>query len=154
MRSLCLNSDRTIDARGRFRWVIRAVFGFALFWLWHPAAGEAANEIGNVNNVRLTAYGTAPTEPRAAIRAGDQVVRKEVVETDTGAALHIRFVDDTDFHLGSFSRATLDNFLYDPQSHGGQMALLLKDGIFRLKTGQMKASGISVVTPVAIITPS
>ena len=34
----------------------------------------------------------------------------------------------------------------------GQMALLLKEGIFRLKTGQMKASGMRVVTPVAIIT--
>ena len=93
-----------------------------------------------MNNVRLTAYGTAPAEARAEIRAGEQVVRKEVVETDTGAALHIRFIDDTDFHLGSFSRATLDDFLYDPQSHGGQMALLLKEGIFRLMPSRTSPS--------------
>ena len=151
MRFCRSSSDLTLDVRADFRWAIRAAFGIAL--LWHPALAGASDEIGNVNNVMNVAYGTVPTRSRAELRAGEQVFSNQVLETTTGAALHIKFLDDSDFHLGSDSRATLDRFLYDPQSQGGQMSLLLKEGIFRFKTGQMKASGIQVVTAVAIITP-
>ncbi len=144
------DGDHTVDVRGRCRWVIRAAFGIAL--LWHPAVAAAPSEIGNAYVVRYVAYGTQPEQPRAELRVGEPVVNNEIIETTTNAALHIRFIDDTDFQLGPDSRATLDSFLYDPQSRNGQMALLLKEGIFRLKTGQMKASGMRVVTPVAIIT--
>ncbi len=151
MRFRRSNSDQTIDVCAIFRWAIRAAFAIAL--LWHPAVAGTPNEIGNVNNVRHIAYGTMPAQPRAVLRPGEQVVSNEILETATDAALHIKFIDNSDFHLGSASRATLDKFLYDPLSQDGQMALLLKEGIFRFKTGQMKASGIQVVTAVAIITP-
>lgn len=130
-----------------------AACGIALLLLWQPSIAMGARQIGNVSNLFRTAYGTPPEDRQAALRVGEHVVSKEIVETAKDAALHIRFLDGSDFHLGSTSRATLDSFLYDPSSQNGKMTLLLKEGIFRFKTGQMKASGIRVLTPVALITP-
>ena len=137
-----------------YRWQsLCAACGIAMLWLWQPSPAMGARDIGNVNNLIRAAYGTPPEDRQAPLRRGEKVVSKEIVETVKDAALHIRFLDGSDFHLGSASRATLDSFLYDPSSQNGKMTLLLKEGIFRFKTGQMKASGIRVLTPVAVITP-
>ena len=62
------------------------------------------------------------------------------------------FLDKSIFRLGAASRATLDKFVYDPDSKAGELTLNLKEGIFRVTTGKMKKEGILVVTPVAVIT--
>jgi len=114
------------------------------------AAGQAA-DIGDVQLVRIWATGT-PTEARTRdLFVDDAIFRNEVVETVRDGGLHLRFKDGTDFRLGSNSRATLDTFVYDPASHDGQLALTLKQGIFRFKTGQMKKEGIRLLTAVAEI---
>jgi|GEM_PF-1346331 len=114
------------------------------------AAGQAA-DIGDVQLVRIWATGT-PTEAQTRdLFVDDAIFRNEVVETVRDGGLHLQFKDGTDFRLGSNSRATLDKFVYDPASHDGQLALTLKQGIFRFKTGQMKKEGIRLLTAVAEI---
>ena len=115
-----------------------------------PAA--AAVNIGRVKVVVFSAYGTPPAEIRKTLYARDGVFANEVVETTKKAALHLTFEDKTIFRLGAQSRATLDTYIYDPDSRAGELTLLLKEGIFRIKTGKMKKEGIRVVTPVAVIT--
>ncbi len=112
----------------------------------------AAEDIGRVKIVVSSAYGIQPSESRQKLYARDDVVTNEVVETSKSSALHLTFLDDTNFRLGSESRATLDRFVYDPGSKSGELTINLKEGIFRIKTGKMKKEGIRVVTPVAVIT--
>ena len=126
---------RVVDICAPCRWAVRAAFGVALLWLCYPAELLAASVVGNVNNVLLTAYGTAQAGSRSVLGRGQEVVAKKIVETTDGAALHIEFLDGSDFYLGSASRAAMDSFLFNPQSHDSQMTLLLKQIIFRFKTG-------------------
>ena len=115
-----------------------------------PAA--AAGDIGRVKTVVSAAYGTPPAESRQTLYARDDVFANEVVETSNKSALHLTFLDKSIFRLGAKSRATLDKYVYDPDSKAGQLTLNLKEGIFRVKTGKMKKEGIRVVAPVAVIT--
>ena len=112
----------------------------------------SAGDIGQVKTVVSTAYGTPPAEGRQALYARDDIFSNEVVETSKKSALHLTFLDKSIFRLGAASRATLDRYVYDPDSKAGELTLNLKEGIFRIKTGKMKKEGIRVVTPVAVIT--
>ena len=112
----------------------------------------AAGDIGRVKTVVSAAYGTPPAESRQTLYTRDDVFTNEVVETSEKSALHLTFLDKSIFRLGAESRATLDRFIYDPDSKAGELTLNLKEGIFRIKTGKMKKEGIRVVTPVAVIT--
>ena len=114
-----------------------------------PASAEL--DIGRVRAGVMAAYGTPPAESRQTLFARDRVFTDEVLETAWKSALHIRFRDKSVFQLGASSRATLDRFVYDPDSRSGKLTLNLKEGIFRIKTGKMKKEGIRVVTPVAVI---
>ena len=49
--------------------------------------------------------------------AGDSQTGKSLED----GALHIRFIDDTKLWLGSASRATLDSFVFGPNSGPGEM---------------------------------
>ncbi len=117
---------------------------------WASADADRA-EIGGVDLVRIWASGTPPETGKRDLFVATRVFGNEVVETVRDGALHLRFIDDTEFKLGSDSRATLDTFLYDPASSAGELTLSLKEGIFRLKTGRIKKEGVLLVTPVALI---
>ncbi len=135
---------------------ISRIWGFfSLVFALSASAGletaQALEGIGYVKGVRVNAYGTPPARTRNSLYALDIVVSNEVVETIRRGALHLVFHDGSNFRLGSDSRATLDRFVYDPNSKTGQFELNLRSGIFRLKTGRMKKEGILVITPVAFI---
>ena len=58
-------------------------------------AAWTAEEIGNVNLVKVWAYGTPPQTSREPLYRADDVYVDEVVETVENGALHIRFLDST-----------------------------------------------------------
>ena len=87
-------------------------------------------EIGGVQLVRIWATGTPTGQSIRDLFVEDRIFRNEVVETIRDDALHLRFADDTEFRLGSNSRATLDKFIYDPASKSGEFTISLKEGIF------------------------
>ncbi len=125
--------------------------GLALAAAVGVETAQALEGIGYVRGVRVKAYGTPPARTRIPLNRLDIVVSNEVVETARRGALHLLLHDGSDFRLGSDSRATLDRFVYDPNSKAGQFELNLRSGIFRLKTGRMKKEGVLVITPVAFI---
>ncbi len=115
-----------------------------------PAA-MAAGEIGNVELIREWAWGTAPESVKETLYRTDTVVTDERVETIVNGALHLQFLDDTRLRLGSASQVTLDSFVYDPDTHAGEMVLDLGEGVFRFITGKLDKRGIQLRTPVALI---
>ena len=115
-----------------------------------PAA-MAAGEIGNVERIRVWAWGTAPKGAKVTLYRTDAVVTDELVETIEDGALHIQFLDDTRLRLGSASQVTLDRFVYDPDTRAGELVLDLGEGVFRFITGKLDKRGIQLRTPVALI---
>ena len=84
----------------------------------HVQPARTAEEIGSVEIVLVYAYGTPPADNRKALYIEDDVVANEVVETVKKGALHIGFLDDSKFRLGSSSRATLNTFVYPSRKSG------------------------------------
>jgi hypothetical protein len=97
------------------------------------------------------AFGTLVNLQRRTRESAEEVFQDETVETLGGGALHIEFLDETDFRMGEDSRMVLDTFIYDPGSGDGQLLVRLSRGIFRIVSGAMPKSGCRVVTPVATI---
>lgn len=111
----------------------------------------AAQEIGRVRDVLIYAYGTPEASDRRALFGRTRVSANETVETVDGGGLHLRFNDDTDFHLGSQSTVMLDEFVYDPDTSAGKMAIRLSKGTFRFVSGKLIKSGVAIRTPTALI---
>lgn len=129
-----------------FRWLLCVV---SLLLLPGPAL---AIDIGSVRTVTVYAYGTPEEDDRRALFARTRVSANEVVETVDGGGLHLTFLDGTDFRLGSQSRVTLDEFVYDPDGGSAQkMTITMSKGVFRFVSGKLVKSGVRINTPTALI---
>lgn len=113
-----------------------------------PALPAAAQEIGRVREVVLDAYGTPAARDRRPLYGRTKVSANETVD---GGGLHLRFLDRTDFHLGSKSVVILDEFVYDPATSAGKMVIRMSKGTFRFVSGKMVKSGVAIRTPTALI---
>jgi len=125
---------------------------FRVIWmlvLLMPATAMA--EIGAVKVVKNSAWGTPPAQARKSLFVPDSVVANERVETATQGALHLKFLDNTEFRLGSGSSAVLDQFIYNPSSKTGVFVSSMVKGAFRVITGKMNKNGFRIFTPVAVI---
>ncbi len=128
------------------------IFSFiAALALLAPLRFVAADEIGSVRAVHLGAYGTMPGEDRERLYARDDVFVDELIQTTKKARAQIRFLDDTDLHLGPLSEVRLDEFIYDPDQSTGAFVADLGIGVFRFVTGEIPSDAIQVITPVAVI---
>ena len=108
-----------------------------------------AIEIGVVEDVQLDAFGTPPQEEKRELGRADDVFADEVVETVRDGSLHLKFLDNTDFRLGSSAKVELDKFVYDPDAKAGELGINLGQGIFRMVTGDMPSEAITINTPIA-----
>jgi hypothetical protein len=124
---------------------------FCLTCLLVASPSWAETEIGDVRSVKVWAYGTPSGGKRGGLYESDAVYADETVETANEGALHVVFRDDTDFRLGSASRAVLDRFVYNADSHAGVLSLSLLKGVFRYTSGKLAKRGVKIATPVALI---
>lgn len=116
------------------------------------AAGSAqAQQIGNVEDVVDVAFATPPAASRVRVVLRYGVVTDELLETDRGGALGVKFRDDTVLRLGSDSRVKLDRFVYNPRATNGELLMTMGRGTFRYISGQMPKDGVRIVTPSATI---
>ena len=113
--------------------------------------GPALAQIGAVELVKTAAWGTPPAMVRHGLVVPAAVVANERVETAVQGGLHLRFLDDTEFRLGSGSSAVLDQFIYNPSTKTGVFVSSIVKGAFRVITGKMNKNGFRIFTPVAVI---
>ncbi len=126
----------------------------ALLWAGAVAlaAGSASAQVavGTANvvvrEVSATAGGAART-----LASADPVHRDELIATATESATEITFDDQTQLSIGPESQVTLDEFIYDPNSHAGSLAIAVTVGVIRLASGDMNEEGVVITTPVATI---
>ena len=85
--------------------------------------GAAIGEIKNQNNEKL--------ENGSKIFYGDTII------SDSQSNAQILFLDQTVLTLGSDTELTIDEFIYDPNSHEGSFVSNVKSGTVKFITGQI-----------------
>lgn len=122
----------------------------ALLALANPAFAQ--NQIGVAAAVNPDATGTPPGGARRVIQVGLDMQRNERVVTDAQGRTQMLFLDGSALTLGPNSDVTLDEFVYDPDSGRGKLALSASRGLFRLVGGKIsKGAPVEIRTPTATI---
>ncbi|MCH7487917.1 MAG: FecR domain-containing protein, partial [Proteobacteria bacterium] len=119
------------------------------------AGPEAAAEpVGTVETVEGTVTAVRADGSEVTLVKGDSVYSGDVLETGSGGAIGIVFVDNTTFSLGEEGRMVLDEMVYDPGDKTGTFKVSLVQGVFSFVSGQIAKTspdGMTVTTPVATI---
>ncbi len=140
-------------------YVIAATLVFILAAPDHAKSDEApvqfaslakSRQIGTVE-LATAAHGMLLETGRRELFILDDVFEDETVETAVGGALHIVFLDSTDFRLGEDSSMVIETYIYDPDTRRGTLLARLSSGVFRIVSGDMHKAGFQVVTPTATI---
>ena len=140
-------------------YVIAATLVFILAAQDHAKSDEApvqfaslakSRQIGTVE-LATAAHGMLLEIGRRELFILDDVFEDETVETAVGGALHIVFLDSTDFRLGEDSSMVLETYIYDPDTRRGTLLARLSSGVFRIVSGDMHKAGFQIVTPTATI---
>ncbi|BBD09031.1 FecR domain-containing protein [Desulfovibrio ferrophilus] len=102
--------------------------------------------------------GEVRAESEAGLRPlqlGSEVYPDDILLTNQGAHVEVRFADQSVLSQGENARLTIDSFVYSPQdSAASNMVLNMAEGTFRMVTGEIAASnpeGVSMVSPLATI---
>ena len=109
--------------------------------------------IGNAETVIGDAFVVRNGE-RVALEAGEPVFQGDIVETETGGSVKLRFVDETVFSISEDARLALDKMVFDPATSEGESLFSMLKGGFLFISGQIAKtdpSDMQVVTPVATI---
>jgi uncharacterized membrane protein YgcG len=117
-----------------------------------PAFGDTEAGVGNVQIVRLNAYGTPPNAPRVPKRKGDIVIYRETLETLKLSGLLVRFDDGSKLTLGASSKVLVDDFVYAPGDSASKALISVPIGAMRYLTGSMPKGNTVIDTPTATLT--
>lgn len=109
----------------------------------------AEDNIGVTAAVNPQASGQQPEQQRRELRVGVNVVANERIVTTAQGQAQMLFRDESAFTVGPNSDVVLDEFVYDPNTQTGKIALSATKGVFRLVGGK-----ISKKTPVTLRTPT
>ena len=117
------------------------------------AAPAAAQQVGVNSAVNTDATGTPPGARARPLAIGQQVVHNEHIVTDAGGQAQILFLDESAMTIGPGSDLTIDEFVYDPQSGSGRLAMNATRGVMRFVGGRISKleNGVTMQTPSGTI---
>jgi hypothetical protein len=102
------------------------------------AAGAAAQEKVGVNSaVNPEAQGIPPGGAARRLVLGQDVVFNERITTSEGGQTQVLFLDQSAMTIGPNSDVTIDQFVYDPQSGTGKLAMSATRGVLRYVGGKL-----------------
>lgn len=123
-----------------------ALIGALALALFGPA--QAQPRIGVTQATENNPMGKPPAGPDRVLRVGTDIQANETVTTSDHDRAHLVFLDGTTLTVGPNSRLTIDQFVYDPSTQKGDLAVTASSGVFRLIGGRIsKTSEIKVTTP-------
>lgn len=117
-----------------------------------PALAQDA-QIAQVN----TASGTVTVEragQRTALKIGDLIYQKDVIETGKDSSVGVTFVDNSVISAGPDSRLVLEQFHFDSNNFRGDMLAKLQKGTLTAVSGDIARSSpgnMKIETPTAIL---
>lgn len=116
------------------------------------SCSAVAQEVGAAAAVNPRSQGTPPGGETRVLQIGARVVHNERIQTAESGTVQLLFLDKTTLNVGPNSTLVIDNFVYDPGTGTGQMAVSLAKGALRFVGGQLSHQGAATLkTPVAVI---
>ena len=118
-----------------------------------PAA-TLGEPIGKVESVGGTVNVIHTDGTRAQLDVGDPVFQGDILESAAKGGVGIVLADETTFSMGPSGRMVLDEMIYDPGTHQGNMAISVLQGIFTFVSGNIAKTDPDAMvldTPVATI---
>lgn len=114
----------------------------ALLLAFAPFEGASAQgliPIGAAGGVagRVTALAPQAGAVGRVLSSGKTVYHKDTISTDAGGRLQIMLLDQSVFTIGPNSEMFVDEFVYDPDSAAGKVAVRVTKGAFRFVTGKV-----------------
>src|ERR1043165_1813153 len=102
---------------------VHARFVAALLASAAPFNGAVAQSAGSGSAVNPRTTGTPPSGASRSLQIGSNVVYKERVQTSGEGTAQITFPDRTTLNVGRNSNLIINEFVYNPESGSGRMAL-------------------------------
>lgn len=132
--------------------IIAASISVAAALMLGPDAA-AQEKVGVNSAVNPRAQGTPPGAPTRRLELGQDVVHEERVVTEADGQTQILFLDASAMTVGPDSDLTIDDFVYDPNTSNGKLAMSMTKGVMRFVGGKVsKLEGaVTMSTPSASI---
>jgi trimeric autotransporter adhesin len=99
--------------------------------------GLAQEKVGVSSAVNPDATGTPPGGAARKLVIGQDVVFNERIATQAEGQTQLLFVDESSMTVGPNSDLTIDQFVYDPKSGGGKLAMSATKGLLRFVGGKL-----------------
>ncbi|MDA1060116.1 MAG: FecR domain-containing protein, partial [Proteobacteria bacterium] len=113
---------------------------------------RGGGEIGVTAAVNPNATGAAPLSEPRLLEVGVNVFANERIVTTAVGQAQMPFIDESAFTVGPNSEVVLDEFVFDPDTGTGKLALTAAKGVFRFVGGKIsKNSPVTLKTPTAVI---
>ena len=126
----------------------------SVFLLAHTAGAlaQTRSDIGVAAAVNPQAEGTPADGETRTLRVGVNVQSNERIVTAEGGQAQMLFIDESTFTIGPNSDVVLDEFVFDPDTGTGRIALTATKGVFRMVGGKIsKRTPVTLKTPTAVI---
>jgi len=119
-----------------------------------PTQTQSVDLIGVAAAVRGTVELSRTGTVGKVIESGENIFLGDQITTGGKGRLQILLLDETVFTIGPNSAMTIDQFVYDPANHDGEIKAKIVKGTFRFVTGQIahkKPSRMRVDLPAGSI---
>ena len=103
--------------------LVIAVGSAAVLLLLGASLGFAQDKVGVKSAVNPQAVGTPPGGTSRPLVIGQEVVFNERIATQEAGQTQLLFVDESALSIGPNSDMTIDQFVYDPKSGSGKLAM-------------------------------
>jgi hypothetical protein len=109
---------------------------------------QQPEKAGVVTGVQGQAKGLgAPGAPgERVIYLGDTTYRFERIKTDADSVAHLLFLDQSSMTLGPNAEIVLNEFVYDPGTRKGKIAVNLLSGVLRVVGGEISKTNETTIT--------
>src|SRR5215212_3758624 len=128
------------------------VFSAAVVLLF--GAGAVAQERVGVNSaVNQQAVGVPPGAAARPLVVGQDVIFNERITTAAAGQTQLLFLDESSMSIGPNSDLTIDQFVYDPRTGTGKLAMTTTRGLLRFVGGKLskRDEGVTMRTSSATL---
>ena len=113
------------------------------------AATAGAQQVGVNSAVNPDATGTPPSAATRKLVIGQEVLHNEKIATGPVGQTQILFLDESAMTVGPNADVTIDEFVYDPNTGKGRLAMSATQGVMRFVGGKLSknADAVTMRTP-------
>src|SRR6266446_7315433 len=137
---------------GFTRFLLRVAVAAGLLLTAGTSALLAQERVGINSAVNPQATGALPGAPPRRLVIGQDVIFNERITTTEAGQTQLLFLDESSMSIGPNSDLTIDQFVYDPKSGTGKLAMSATRGLLRYVGGKLSKQDDAVTLRTATAT--